>query len=476
MRKENVRTVNRRRGNRGAAILIAVAAAMIVMLAVGILFFILDRMVSDQLRREEEVQMGLTEEGALDALMLEVSLGGPLEQGAARTFQMGGVTTVLTVGGSEPAPPRTAGFPVGGDSAPVLIPSGESVFAATPDDGNTVTVFSGVSGERIGSFRLGIDRDLTGTCPAQWQGADAAVLVFGSGESCSVLVVTRDGVKRTLPAGLGQVGPGSVITFGGDPGEPLLAVSNGHNHGTVVNLVDGESGMLVSPPGTCPLVTPSGRVFGAPGVPSSFTLAPPVEDAFFGDFDRDGREDVGWAGPRSLVCLTASGLYRGSPSPEAFLGAWGSVEGSLGLGGRWILPGGATLWTRLNNEGFGEFTPAGALSLPWEGAFYGSMSGVVGVSEGRVILAAGSGGYTTALLEDGPYTWGDGDGADVDVFAASPGEFLAVFNPLSGDGLAQTVDSRSTGARIVRSGAYTLLIFDGPGDWRVFSQRERPGR
>ncbi len=475
MEKMNASKESRVSGSRGAAILLAVAAAMIVMMAVGILFFMLDRMVSDQLRREEEVQMGLTEEGALDALMLEVSMGGPLERGAVRCFQLGGVTTTLTVGGSEPAPPRTAGFPVGGESAPVLVPSGESIFAVTPDDGHTVTVFSGASGERIGSFRLGIERELTGACRAQWQGADGAVLVFGTGESCSVLVVNREGVVRTVETGLGRVGPGSVITFGGDPGEPLLAVSDGHNLGTLVDLSEGATGRLISPPGTCPLVTPSGRVFGEPGAPSSFTLAPPVNDAFFGDFNRDGREDIAWAGPRSLVCLTSSGLYRGSPSPDAFLCAWGSVEGSLGLGGRWILPGGVTLWTRLNHDGFGEFTPAGALSLPWEGAFYGSVSGVAGVSEGRALLAAG-GGYSTVLLENGPYTWGDGDGADVDLFSASPGEFLAVFNPLSGDGLAQTVNSRSTGERIVRSGVYTLLIFDGPGEWRVFAQRERPGR
>ncbi len=456
--------------------LIAVAAAMIVMLTVGLLFFMLDRMVSDQLRREEETQMGLTEDGALDALVLEVSMGGPLERGAVRTFRLGGVTTVLTVGDAEPVPPRTEGFSVEGNSAPSLVPSGETVFAVTSDDGHAVTAFSGVDGERIGSFRLGVRRELTGTCAARWRGADAAALVFGSGESCTVLIVTREGVVRNLETGLGDVGPGSVLTFGGDPVRPLLAVSNGRNQGVLVDLTEGRSESLVSPPGTCPLVTPSGRVFGAPGRPGSFTLAPRVVDAFFGDFDRDGREDAAWAGPGSLVCLTSSGLYHGSPSPGALLGAWGSVGGGLGLGGRWTLPGGTVLWTRLNHDGFGEFSPAGALSLPWDGAFHGSISGVTGESDGRALLAAWGGGYTMTLLEDGPYVWGDGDGDGVDVFAVAPGEFLAVFNPLSGDGIAQAVTFRSTGTGVARSGAYTLLIYDGPGGWRVFAQRERPGR
>lgn len=457
---------------RGAAILIAVAAAMIVMLAVGVLFTLMDRMISGQLKRERDIQISLSEASALDALVHSVSSSGPLDPGSSRTYELAGVTTVLTASAMESAGPRRSGYTIGGDAVPHVVPSGRSLFVFTPENGVTVSVFSGDGGERVGSFRLGLSASHISSCPARWDAADAAVLVLGAGSVSEVVVVTREGVAHRVQAPIPGLNPWSVLTFGNSGSTPLLVVSGGGNQGTVVDLLSGSASGLISPAGTCPAITPSGEVFGRPSDPGVFTLAPPVREFFSGDFNRDGREDLAWAGPRSLFCLTSSGLHSGSPAPDAVLNAWGSIEGNLGLGARWSLPDGSTVWTRLNNDGFGVFQPTGALEYPWNGRFFGRGTVMTGTFEGEVLLASIGGGSSLVILGGDRFVWGDADGLDVDVFAPGPGGVQAVFNPLSGDGTSQVIQARSSLDGNGTTSSYRLLLYNGPPRWRVFIERD----
>ncbi len=460
---------------RGAAILIALAAALIVMLAVGILFTLMDSMISAQLRRERAIQVDLSEASALERLVEAVSESGPLETGSTHSYELAGVTTVFTVTGMEPIGPRRSAFQLGGSSVPAVVPSGHHMFAITPEDGCTVSVFFGAGEEKVGSFRLGLSGELAGACPASWDGRDAALLLFNSSDTQKVVVVTREGVVHTIDTVINGLSPSSVLTFGLSGDDPILAVSNGSNLGTIVDIATGAVQSVVSHAGTCPVVTPDGAVFGSPVDPDVFTLAPEIREAFFGDFNRDGREDIAWAGPRSLFCSTATGLYSASPSPDAALAAYGSVDGSLGLGARWSLPGGGTVWTRLNHDGFGVFQPSGALETPWSGRFYGGRTAVAGISGDSVILASLSGGFETVLLDDGEITWGDADGSDPDLFASREGGRIeAVYNPLAGDGLAQLLSVHSSLEDFGKAGGYRLLVYNASNGWRVFSERERP--
>ncbi len=462
----------RRQGRGGAAILIAVAAAMIVMLAVGILFTIMDRMISSQLQRERALQMALSEASALDALVRHVSLNGPLEPGSSRTYELAGVTTVITASDMGPEGPRSTGFSMGGEAVPHVVPSGRSLFMFTPENGVTVSVFSGSDGEKVGSFRIGFQASQITSCAASWNGTDAAVLLLCNDSVSQAVVVTRDGVAHSVRTSLSGANPWSVLSFGYSGEVPLLVVSSGANQGTVVDLLSGSATPMVSPAGTCPVVTPSGEVFGRPSDPSVFTLAPPVREFASGDFNRDGRQDLAWAGPRSLFCLTSSGMHSGSPSPDAMLEAWGSVDGNLGLGARWSLPDGKTVWTRLGIDGFQVFQPTGALEYPWSGRFFGRGTAVTGSFDGEVLLVSLSGGSSLSLLRGDRFVWGDADGMEVDVFAPGQGGAQAVFNPLSGDGTSQVIQARSTLDGSETTSSYRLLLYNGSQGWRAFIQRE----
>jgi hypothetical protein len=466
---------NRDSRNRGAAIFIAVAAALIVMLAVGILFTLMDRMISGQLERERDAQITLSETSALEALALKVERDGLLESGSSHSYELADVTTAFTVSGNEQVGPRTAGFTTGGDAVPVVVPAGGLLFAVTPENGLTVFVYEGSSSERIGVFRSELSPSLVMGCAGTWNGSDAALLVLDTVEGRKVAVVTHEGFVHTTDASIESFNPASVLSFGDSNGTRLLAVSNGGNMGTVVDIVTGASLKLISPAGTCPAVTPSGEVFGSPGTPNSFTLAPPVRAVFFGDFNRDGRDDISWAGPRSLYTLTSTGLHSASPSPDAALLAWGSIEGSLGLGARWSLSGGESIWTRLNHDGFGVYQPTGALTEPWTGRFYGRGTLMTGVISDSVMMASLNGGLILPVLGGGAYVWGDADGLDVDVFAPGEGGFDALFNPLEGDGTAQLLEMASTTRGGSRSSSYRMLVFGAPPSCRVFIEREGPG-
>jgi hypothetical protein len=461
-------------GNRGAAILIAVAAALVVMLAVGVLFALMDRMITGQLQRESEAQIRLSEASALDAMIRIVETGGPPEPGTAHRFNLGGVVTTLTAGVLERTDLRRGGFTTGGDATPLVVPSGRFLFAVTPENGVTVGVFSGSTTERLGSYRLGRTPLLTLASPIRWQGGDAVLLALDNGAGQEIFVVSPSGVQHSLTTVIDGLCRSSVITSGGAEGSELLAVSNGGNRGFVVNLRSGLSTELISPPGTCPAITPSGEVFGRAAAAGSLTLAPPVTDVFFEDVNRDGRLDMVWAGPRTLYALTSRGLLSGSPSPGASLLAWGMIEGSLGLGARWSMPGGQTLWTRLTLDGFSPYEPVGALTIPWTGRFFGRGTVVAGTVPGGVMLSSVSGSYSQQILEGNHFVWGDADGGDVDVFAPLSGGIEAVFNPLAGDGFSQHFDMQSSLNALNTRSSHRLLIFDDFPRRRVFSERERP--
>lgn len=459
---------------RGAAILIALAAALIVMLAAGILFALMDRMISGQIQRERDAQIALSEASAIEALAARVEVEGLLETGSTHSYELAGVTTVLTVTGNEQVGPRTAGYATGGDAVPVIVPAGKLLFAVTPENGLTVFAYDGSTAGRVGVFRSDLSPSLVIGCAGSWNGSDAAILVMDTADGPRVAVVTSDGFVHTTDAGIEGLNPASVPSFGVSGGTPLLAVTNGANLGTLVDINTGSTVKLISPVGTCPAVSPSGEVYGRPGTPNSFTLAPPVHEVFFGDFNRDGRDDIAWAGPRSLFALTSSGLCSASPSPDAALEAWGTIEGSLGLGARWTVSGGGTVWTRLNHDGFGVFEPSGALADSWTGRFFGRGTLMTGVIADSVMMASLYGGHSLRVLSGGSFVWGDADGSDVDVFASVEGGIDAVYNPLAGDGTAQIIETESTFLDRTGGSSYRMLVYGAPPSCRVFTVLEGP--
>lgn len=433
-----------KRTNRGAALLIALLAAVIVMLAATLLIGLTKRMVSSHQHRIDTAQISLSEISAADGLARLIQENGLSAVSGDMSFNLDGVTTEFSLIENSTTGIRQGFFSHPGADEAVIISSGNRLVTVESINATTalVSFYSGDSFQNTAQFEVTTDLiPVTGTS-FSFDGDNGVIILFeGSGKSM-LCAVTSDGIQATMVVE-GRIYTASSHLSGNiaNNGNPLLIISGSAN-GTLYDIATGQTQNLSSPGGTSPTFFSDGTVYGSPSGSSINFGGSGVKDIFNGDFNNDGREDIAFASNFSLSVFSGANgqLFRNSPGGS--LVSWGSVDGRMGLCGRWQLYNGTEQWFRLGYDGFTEFSPELAYDAGWSGRFYGSGNTLTGFIDG-VASVASSSGYVLDLFSEESFA-GDVDGGDIDFFHTSPDGIDAFFNPVNGDGVQLVFATNNT--------------------------------
>ncbi|MCK5786591.1 MAG: hypothetical protein KAH54_08555 [Candidatus Sabulitectum sp.] len=474
MKKQKDNTDTRRGRSRGAALMIALLAAVVVMLAATLLIGLTRKMVNSHIARLETAQITLSENSATDGLAFLLAEQGPGVAAEQLQFDLAGVSTEFSHLGTATAGIRTGFYSIENAVRAVLIPAGDRLIAAQRLDGSTVliTFFSGESFKATSEFVFETDlQPVTGT-PILYNGEQGAVIVFEGNDSALICVVTSQGVQTQVFLDSPVISSTSMLSAGeSTDGTPLVIITRGANLGTLYNCESGVPHHISSPAGTCPVFLADGSIFGSFSSGTSSMGIAHVVDVFDGDFNNDGRDDMAFATRYSLSVFSGATSGILSSSPGGSLTCWGSVGGRTGLCGMWRMPNGQEKWFRLGYDGFTEFIPEMNYMLGWQGRFYGNGSTLTGFIDGRAVIVSSS-GYILELLSGEMFT-GNADGGDTDFFSLSEDGVDACFNPVNGDGLRLSFSAANRYRGSESSGETHLFsIYESQGERRVFHTLE----
>ena len=472
--QNQVKTRTSRQANCGAALLIALLTAVIVMLAATLLIGLTRRMVTSHQNRIDVAQISLSEASAADGLANLIQENGLSAVSGNLEFSLDGVFTEFSLIESSSIGIRQGFFSHPGADEAVVISAGNRLVIAESIDATTalISFYSGDSFQNTAEFEITTDLiPITGT-PFSFEEKNGVIVLFeGSGKSM-LCVVTSEGVQATM------VIEGRIYTQGSHlsgnisgNSDPLLIISSGSGNGTLYDIATGQTQNLSSPSGTSPTFFSDGTVYGSPAGSSINFGGTGVKDIFNGDFNNDGREDIAFASNYSLsVYSGANGqLFRNAPGGS--LVSWGSIDGRMGLCGKWRLYDGTEQWFRLGYDGFTEFSPELVYDAGWSGRFYGSGNTLLGFIEGIASVASSS-GYLLELFSEESFT-GDVDGADLDFFHSSKDGIDAFFNPANGDGVQLTFTADNTYRSRTTSGQTRIFsIYESNDGRRVFHNLE----
>lgn len=448
--------------------MIALITALVVMLAATLLIGLSEKMVNSHMKRLNDAQVALSEASAADGLALLIQEEGTGAVSQGPEFELAGVRTSFTLIETGTAGIRNGFYQMEDPHGTVIVPAGDRMISASTD-GETVTItfYSNETFNSTMEFTVETNmRPVAGT-GIEIDGSTGAVMVLqGFGETMLVAVTEKGivGASTTTAAGVSE---GSILSaFCSDSGDPLLIITGGSSTGSFHNVSNGEALHISSPPGTCPMFMPDGTVFGSFTSGSSFSIAR-VRDAFSGDFNNDGFDDLAFATTFSLMVYSgATGeLHRAGPGGS--LVCWGDVYGRNGLSGMWMLPSGDEQWLRLGYDGFSEFIPEMIYRMGWEGRFTGYGNTFAGFIDGAAVVASTS-GYLQELLSGNVFT-GNADGGSLDFFVLSEDGLEAYFNPVSGDGIRLVFEARNTyRGSALQGNTHVFSVFETENRRRVF--------
>ncbi len=448
--------------------MIALITAVVVMLAATLLISLSEKMVNSHMKRRRDAQVALSEASAADGMAQIIQVEGTGAAARGAVFDLAGVETVLTLTETGTAGIRNGFYQLEDPGHTVIIPAGERMITAATD-GETVT-FTFYSNETFNStveFSMATSmRPVAGTGIEIDGGNGAVVVLQGFGET-TLVAVTESGIVASSIMDAVSISQGSILSAHcSGSGDPQLIITGGTNTGSFHNIASGQAAQITSPPGTCPMFMPDGTVFGSFSGGSAFALAR-VRDAFSGDFNSDGFEDLAFATSFSLMVYSgATGeLYRAGPGGS--LVCWGDVQGRNGLSGMWMLPSGDEYWLRLGYDGFSEFVPEMIYRMGWEGRFTGYGNTFAGFIEGAAVVASAS-GYLQELLSGNVFT-GNADGGPIDFFALGEDGLEAFFNPVSGDGIRMVFEAVNTyEGEVLPGNTHVFSVFEMGDGRRVF--------
>jgi len=468
-------------GRRGAALVIALAASVVVMLSVVLLLGYISRMVGTQFELEERAQARLTEESAVLGLAKLLREGRIEDVNNLPELTTGIMTTFFAVEDIQPTPPRELLIALGLYNDPIVLPSGTGLFIAGTRNG---LVEIGHIDPFTGRMSPGFPVEVC-SAPIYWdaaagtiEGESVAFVLTRDGNGDEIYCISSDGTINSTTSSVILWNGNSRLSVGEYDSEPALLVSDGSNRSQMIAPGSGTILYGSSPSGTCPVFLDGGGLYGTFNAePDNGFLGLQILDVFQGDFNRDGSSDIAWAGSATFAFQSGtSGEPIVDAIPGARLLAWGSLEGRFGLSGCWLQRDGTILWRRLSWNGFRDYSASGALNREWSGRFDGTNNMMMGIMGDSISIVSMSMGYARSICpaEDGLI--GDIDGSTPDVICLESGDAALVMNPLDGDGLLLSTSTRTCrNDRMVTRNTWRFYIFGAGENRRIFIESEGAG-
>ncbi len=465
----------------GAALVIALAASLAVMLSVAILIGYVSRVVDQQENLEQSTQARLTEESAVDALCMDFRNNQVSDFSDLPEYRIGPMRTTFTLIETDVVPPREVLLARESSDAISVFPAGKYLFLICESENRLeIDLIDTATLSSLEGFP-----EYLPAIPEVWtaagiiaDGEPLLMAAFREGKEDTVYTVFKDASVVFFPANLPLWNSVSLVSAGFFDEEPTLLISNGRNRAHLVMPASERVLFASSEPGTSPAFLSNGGIYGNIGnLQDSLNSVFPIVDVFRGDFDMDGTEDLFWAGPHSFSFLSG---YRGrlhrDTLPEGTLIAWGVIEGTFNLAGRWMLGDGSIVWRKLSWNGFQEYPGIGILALDWEGRIESARGIVMGSTDGIIRTASDVQGQSREFCPSGGVLMSDLDGSGTDILSLEEDGLRVFMNPLSGDGLHLSLRVRTVGNKgLILDNMWWIAIY-GHGDGsRVYAGREGVG-
>jgi hypothetical protein len=463
--------------NRGAALIIALTASVVVMMSVMLLLGYISGMVDTQRTLEDRAQARLTESSAVEGLSRLLSESMVNDYHDLPDFPVGSMVTSFEVRNMEVTPSRELRLTLEGMEEAELLPSGDGLFVIGIRDGFlTIDLFDPVTGCMIPGYPMQVCGD-----PGAWDAAagligdEPVAFVIASGATGNVVYCVIGGDVTSFQTDVVTWSDASLFSVGGVSSLPALLITDGWNLGQLVIPDAGFTCYGWSPNGTCPVFLPDGSLYGSFSHEPSFGFAGNViTDTFQGDFNSDGIIDVAWAGHSSLTFYSGlTGELILDNLPGQSLVAWGSVEGRFGLGGLWTGSYGERTWRRLAYNGFQNYSGGGVLDNDWSGRIEGLNNLLIGIMGDSLCIASLGLGEINVICSAASGFLGDVDGYTTDIISLDGNEVTLVMNPLDGDGLLlETYASTCENGRSIIGNSWDYYIYGSGEDRRVYVEGE----
>lgn len=465
----------------GAALVIALAASLVVMLSVALLIGYISRIVDQQVYMEQRTQAGLTEESAVAALCMDFRNNQVSDFSDLPEYSIGPMRTTFTLTETDVVPPREVRLSREYSETRAVFPAGKYIFLICETENHIeIDLIDSADLSSLEGFPTYVS-----AIPEVWTAAGVVIdgepllmAAFREGKEDTVYTVFKDASVESFSVNLPLWNSLSLVSAGIHDDEPTLLISNGRNRAQLV--IPGSERVLFafSDPGTCPAFLSNGSIYGNIGdIQDSPDSGYPIVDVLSGDFDMDGTEDLFWAGPNSFSFLSGlrGRLYR-DVLPTGTLVAWGVIEGTFNLAGRWVLNDGSVVWRKLSWNGFQEYPGIGILTLDWEGRIESSHGIILGSSDGYFRTASTIQGHSRELCPSGGVLISDLDGSGTDILSLEEDGLRIFMNPLKGDGLHLSLRVRTLGNNgLVLDNMWWIAIYGHGEGSRVYAGREGVG-
>ncbi len=465
----------------GAALVIALAASLVAMLSVALLIGYISRVVDRQVYLEQRTQAKLTEESAVAALCMDFRNSQVSDFSDLPEYRIGPMCTTFTLIETDVVPPREVRLARDCSGTRAVFPAGKYLFLICESENHLeIDLIDSATLSSLEGFPTYLSSK-----PEVWtaagiiaDGEPLLMAAFREGKEDTVYTVFSDASNEFFPVNLPLWNSLSLVSAGIYDDEPTLLISNGRNRAQLV--MPGSERVLFafSEPGTSPDFLSNGSIYGDIGnLQDSPNSGFPIVDVFSGDFDMDGTFDIVWAGPNSLSFLSGfRGRLQRDTLPEGTLVAWGGIEGTFNLAGRWMLSDESVVWRKLSWNGFQEYPGIGILTLDWEGRIESSCGILLGSSDGIFRTASTFEGHSRELCPSGGVLMSDLDGSGTDILSLEEDGLRIFMNPLSGDGLHLSLRVRTWGNKgLILDNMWWIAIY-GYGDGsRVCAGREGVG-
>ena len=465
----------------GAALVIALAASLVTMLSVALLIGYISRGVDQQVFLEQRTQARFTEESAVDALCMDFRNSQVSDFSDLPEYRIGPMYTTFTLIETDVVPPREVRLKLECSGALAVIPAGDYHFLVCETENHLeIDLIDSAALSSVEGFPiiLSAKPDIWTAAGSVADGEPLLMAALREGKEDTVYTILSDASFESFAVNLPLWNTESLVSAGIYNDKPTLLISNGMNRAQLVMPDSARVLFVVSEPGTSPAFLSNGGIFGDIGnLQDSPNSGFPIVDVFSGDFDMDGIEDLVWAGPNSLSFLSGfSGLLQRDTLAEGTLVAWGAIDGTFNLAGRWILSDESIVWRKLSWTGFQDYPGIGILTFNWEGRIESLQGVILGSSDGFFRIASSIPGHSRELCPSEGALMSDLDGSGTDILSLEEDELRIFMNPLSGNGMHLSLRVKTLGNRgLIFDNMWWIAIY-GYGDGsRVYAGREGIG-